>query len=65
MKNIIIHLRVWSNNKYDIDTLCGKFGRTTTKPEIRGWRYTYLEEEITCKECKNIIEKRPKHTQKH
>lgn len=48
-----IHLRIWSNNKFDIDTACGLFSRTYSKN--RHWKYTYLANEVTCLKCLKFI----------
>ena len=48
-----IHLRMWSNNKYDLDMLCGKFDRKKRKGKTL--KYTYNESEVTCNNCLNKL----------
>ena len=41
-----IHLRIWSNNKYDRDAACGLFWRGNDH------RWTHSPEDVTCEDCK-------------
>ena len=42
----LVHLRVWTNNKYDRKAACGLFWRGKTH------RWTHCEDEVTCEDCK-------------
>jgi len=40
-----IHIRVWSNNPRDLDTMCGLFLKE------RDWWYAHGPEGATCEDC--------------
>jgi hypothetical protein len=52
---MITHLRVWSNNPRDVDTACGLFTRTYSRP--RSWRWSTSIKDVNCPRCKGKRER--------
>ena len=53
-REIMIHLRMWSENKWDVYTACGLFSRVNSKR--RKWKFTNVREFATCPKCNPKIE---------